>query len=374
VRIETLAVHAGHEIDPATAAVTPPIHLSTTFAREADGGYRAGLVYSRYATPNRTSLESCLAQLEGGAVAAVFASGSAATMTLVQAIGAGAHIVAPDDAYFGTTKLFREIFGPWGLETSVVDMTDIGAVKNALRQNTKLVWVETPSNPLLRVVDIACIAELAHEAGAICAVDNSWGTPVLQRPLELGADIVMHSTTKYLGGHSDVLSGALVAKQDDALTQRIRTVQMSGGAVPSPFECWLALRGIRTLPWRVRAQSANALALARYLSRDPRVEAVHYPGLETHPGHQIARRQMAEFGGMMSIQVGADRAASIAFASRLRIFTQATSLGGTESLIEHRASVEGPGTRAPENLLRVSVGLEHVQDLIDDMTQSLDAL
>jgi len=260
------------------------------------------------------------------------------------------------------------------VETSVVDMTDIGAVKNALRENTKLVWVETPSNPLLRVVDIACIAELAHEAGAICAVDNTWGTPVLQRPLELGADIVMHSTTKYLGGHSDVLSGALVAKQDDELTQRIRAVQMSGGAVPSPFECWLALRGIRTLPWRVRAQSGNALALARYLSRDSRVERVHYPGLETHPGHQIARRQMAEFGGMMSIQVGADRAASIAFAGRLRIFTQATSLGGTESLIEHRASVEGPGTRAPENLLRVSVGLEHVQDLIDDMAQSLDAL
>jgi len=374
VRIETLAVHAGHETDPATAAVTPPIHLSTTFAREADGGYRAGLVYSRYANPNRTSLEQCLAQLEGGAAAAAFASGSAATMTLVQAIGPGAHIVAPDDAYFGTTKLFRDIFGPWGVETSVVDMTDIGAVKNALRENTKLVWVETPSNPLLRVVDIACIAELAHEAGAICAVDNTWGTPVLQRPLELGADIVMHSTTKYLGGHSDVLSGALVAKQDDELTQRIHAVQMSGGAVPSPFECWLALRGIRTLPWRVRAQSGNALALARYLSRDSRVERVHYPGLETHPGHQIARRQMAEFGGMMSIQVGADRAASIAFAGRLRIFTQATSLGGTESLIEHRASVEGPGTRAPENLLRVSVGLEHVQDLIDDMTQSLDAL
>jgi cystathionine gamma-synthase len=374
VRIETLAVHAGHEIDPATAAVTPPINLSTTFAREADGGYRAGLVYSRYANPNRTSLENCLAQLEGGAAAAAFASGSAATMTLVQAIGPGAHIVAPDDAYFGTTKLFRDIFGPWGLETSVVDMTDVGAVKNALRENTKLVWVETPSNPLLRVVDIACIAELAHEAGAICGVDNTWGTPVLQRPLELGADVVMHSTTKYLGGHSDVLGGALVAKQDDALTQRIRAVQMSGGAVPSPFECWLVLRGIRTLPWRVRAQSANALALARYLSRDPRVERVHYPGLETHPGHLIARRQMAEFGGMMSIQVGSDRAASIAFASRLRIFTQATSLGGTESLIEHRASVEGPGTRAPENLLRVSVGLEHVQDLIDDMTQSLDAL
>ncbi len=374
MRIETLAVHAGHDIDPATGAVTPPIHLSTTFAREADGGYRAGLVYSRYATPNRTSLEQCLAALEGGAAAAVFASGSAATMTLVQALGPGIHIVAPDDAYFGTTKLFRDIFGPWGVETTVVDMTNPATVKDALRENTKLVWVETPSNPLIRVADIACIAELAHTVGATCAVDNTWGTPVLQRPLALGADFVMHATTKYLGGHSDVLGGALVAKADDALFQRVRTVQTSGGAVPSPFECWLTLRGIRTLPCRVHAQSASALALAQHLARDPRVEAVHYPGLATHPAHEVARRQMSEFGAMMSIQVGADRAQSMAFASRLRVFTQATSLGGTESLIEHRASVEGPGSRAPENLLRVSVGLEHVQDLIDDMIQSLDVM
>ena len=371
MRIETLAVHAGHDIDPATGAVTPPIHLSTTFVREADGSYRAGLVYSRYANPNRSALEHCLAALEGGAAAAVFASGSAATMTLVQAIGPGTHIVAPDDAYFGTTKLFRDVFGPWGVETTTVDMMDLDAVKRALRETTKLVWVETPSNPLIRVVDIACIAELAHSVGATCAVDNTWATPVLQRPLALGADIAMHATTKYLGGHSDVLGGALVAKIDDALFQRVRAIQMSGGAVPSPFECWLTLRGVRTLPWRVRAQSANALALARHLANHPLVHAVHYPGLETHAGHQVARRQMSEFGAMLSIQVGADRAASIAFASRLRVFTQATSLGGTESLIEHRASVEGPATRAPENLLRVSVGLENVDDLIEDVEQAL---
>jgi cystathionine gamma-synthase len=371
VRIETLAVHAGHDIDPATGAVTPPINLSTTFVREADGGYRAGLVYSRYANPNRTALEQCLAALEGGAQAAVFASGSAATMTLVQAVGPGIHIVAPDDAYFGTTKLFRDIFAPWGVETSLVDMTDPDAVQAALRKNTRLVWVETPSNPLIRVVDIARMVELAHSAGAICAVDNTWATPVLQRPLDLGADIVMHATTKYLGGHSDVLGGALVAKVDNDLFQRVRTVQMSGGAVPSPFECWLTLRGVRTLPWRVRAQSANALALAKFLEKHPRVHAVHYPGLDSHSAHAIACRQMMEFGGMMAIQVGADRAESMAFASRLRVFTQATSLGGTESLIEHRASVEGPATRAPENLLRISVGLEHVQDLIEDMEQAL---
>src|SRR6185369_14978768 len=262
------------------------------------------------------------------------------------------------------------IFGPWGVETSVVDMTDIGAVKNALRENTKLVWVETPSNPLLRVVDIACIAELAHEAGAICAVDNTWGTPVLQRPLELGADIAMHSTTKYLGGHSDVLSGALVVREDRDLFQRLNTVQIVGGAVPSPFECWLAMRGIRTMPLRVRAQTASAGELAKFLAEHPCVERVHYPGLSSHAGHAVAARQMSGFGGMLSVQAGKNREQSLAVASRLKIFTQATSLGGTESLVEHRASVEGPETRAPENLLRVSVGLEHIDDLKDDFDQA----
>jgi cystathionine gamma-synthase len=371
MRIETLAVHAGHEVDPATGAVTPPIHLSTTFAREPDGSYRAGLVYSRSATPNRTALEECLARLEGGGAAAVFASGSAATMTLTQALGPRSHIVAPNDAYYGTSKLFREVFAPWGVETTSVDMTDLDAVQGALRDTTRLVWVETPSNPLLRVVDIACIAGMAHASGAICAVDNTWATPVLQRPLELGADVVMHATTKYLGGHSDVLGGALITKAADALFERIRLIQTTGGAVPSPFECWLTLRGIRTLPCRVRAQTSNARILAEHLARHPRVEAVHYPGLASHAGHELARRQMSDFGAMLSIQVGADQASSMAVASRLRIFTSATSLGGTESLIEHRASVEGPGSRAPANLLRISVGLEHVDDLIEDFEQAL---
>lgn len=371
MRIETIAVHAGHQVDASTGAVTPPIHLSTTFAREPDGSYRAGYVYSRYSNPNRVALEQCLAQLEGGAAAATFASGSAATMTLVQALGPGTHIVAPDDAYFGTTKLMREIFGPWGVETTLVDMTNLDAVRSAIRDKTKLVWIETPSNPLLRVVDIAAISAIAREGGARCAVDNTWGTPVLQRPLELGADIAMHATTKYLAGHSDVLGGALVARHDDEFFQRIRSVQLSGGAVPSPFECWLTLRGVRTLPWRVRAQTANARRVAEYLEKHPRVEAVHYPGLSAHAGHDIARRQMSDFGAMMSVQVGADREESIGIAGRLRIFTQATSLGGTESLIEHRASVEGPGTRAPENLLRVSIGLENVDDLLEDLEQAL---
>lgn len=373
MHIETLAVHAGHEIDPATGAVTPPINLSTTFQREADGSYRAGFLYSRYANPNRTALEHCLAELEGGAVAAMFASGSAATMTLIQTLAAGSHLILPDDAYFGTIKLARDVFGPWGLEMSLVDMTDLAAVERAMRPNTKLVWVETPSNPLLRVSDIAAIAAIARTGGAICAVDNTWGTPVLQRPLELGADVSMHATTKYLGGHSDVLGGALIFKNEGELSQRVLAIQSSGGAVPSPFECWLTMRGIRTLPLRVNAQSANAATLAKFLDGHARVECVHYPGLASHSGHAIARKQMSSFGGMLSVQAGANREESMAIASRLTLFTQATSLGGTESLVEHRASVEGPGTRAPENLLRVSVGLEHVDDLIADFEQALAA-
>ncbi len=371
MRIETLAVHAGHDVDPSTAAVTPPIHLSTTFAREADGSYRAGFLYSRYTNPNRAALERCLAELEGGAAAAAFASGSAATMTLLQAVGPGSHVIIPDDAYFGTIKLARDVLGPWGLELSIVDMTNLQRVRDAMRPNTRLLWVETPSNPLLRVVDIAAVSAIAHECGALCAVDNTWGTPVLQRPLDLGADVAMHATTKYLGGHSDVLGGILVFRESGDLHRKISSIQMAGGAVPSPFECWLTLRGIRTLPIRVHAQSASAASLAAFLEQHPCVEAVHYPGLASHPAHAIAAKQMSEFGGMLSVQAGKDRAQSLAIAGRLRLFTQATSLGGTESLVEHRASVEGPGTRAPENLLRVSVGLEHVDDLKADFDQAL---
>jgi cystathionine gamma-synthase len=280
-------------------------------------------------------------------------------------------VIIPDDAYFGTIKLARDVFGPWGLEVSLVDMTDPQNVEGAMRRDTKLVWIETPSNPLLRVVDIEAVAAIARRGHALCAVDNTWGTPVLQRPLELGADIAMHSTTKYLGGHSDVLSGALVVREDRDLYQRINTVQMVGGAVPSPFECWLAMRGIRTMPLRVRAQSASAGELAKFLAEHPCVERVHYPGLSSHAGHTVAARQMRGFGGMLSVQAGKNREQSLAVASRLKLFTQATSLGGTESLIEHRASVEGPETRAPENLLRVSVGLEHIDDLKEDFDQAL---
>jgi cystathionine gamma-synthase len=371
MRFETIAVHAGHDVDAATGAVTPAIHLSTTFLREADGSYRAGYLYSRYANPNRTALEQCLAALEGGAAASTFSSGSAATMTLIQALGPKTHVIAPDDAYFGTIKLVRDVFGPWGVELTVVDMTNLDAVAAAVRPNTKLIWVETPSNPLIRVSDIAAIARVAHDAGALSADDKTSPTPHLQRPLDHGADNSMHATTKYLGGHTDVLGGALIFKENSELFQKVSSIQMSGGAVPSPFECWLTMRGIRTLSVRVNAQSANALALAEFLENHPKVEAVHYPGLESHSAHAVACRQMRGFGGMLAVQAGRDRTESIAIASSLALFTQATSLGGPESLIEHRAWVEGPATRAPENLLRVSVGLEHVEDLKEDFEKAL---
>jgi len=372
MRLETIAVHAGHVPDVTTGAVTPPIHLSTTFERDPDLSYRGGHLYARYSNPNRLSLEACLAQLEGGGAAACFASGSSATMAVLQSLDPDSHIVLPEDAYYGTIKLTRDIFGGWGLRFSCVDMTDLASVERALTDRTRVLWAESPSNPLVRVVDIAAVGRLAKQAGAWLVVDNTWATPVLQRPLELGADIVMHSTTKYLGGHSDVLGGALIARDENhPLFAKARAVQQYGGAVPSPFECWLTMRGIRTLPWRVRAQTDNACRITDFLARHPRVEAVHYPGLSSHPAYELARRQMSAPGAMLAVQVRGGRDAAIEFTNRLRVFTRATSLGGTESLIEHRQSVEGPETRAPENLLRVSIGLEHPDDLIEDLEQAL---
>jgi cystathionine gamma-synthase len=371
MRIETLAVRAGHAVDPSTGAVTPPIHLSTTFERERDGGYRQGHVYARTSNPTRQSLETALAALEGGSAAIAFSSGLAATHAVFQALAPGDHVLVPEDAYYGTLRLVREVFAPWGLKADACDMSDLAAVERLLRPETRIVWVETPSNPLLRIVDIAALAGLAHTVGARCVVDNTWSTPLLQRPFELGADVVMHSTTKYLGGHSDLIGGALVARADDDYTARLRMLQGLGGAVPSPFDCWLLMRGIRSLPWRMRGHCANAAAVARFLSEHPAIEAVHYPGLPSHPGHDIAARQMSDFGGMLSIQVRAGEQAALDLTNRLELFTRATSLGGPESLIEHRASVEGPESRTPKGLLRLSIGLEHPDDLIEDLDQAL---
>lgn len=371
MRIETIAVHAGHEVDPATGALAPPIHLSTTFERDADGAYSRGYVYSRSGNPNREALERSVCALEGGAAGAAFSSGSAATMAVFQSLAPGDHVIAPSDVYHGTARLLREIFAPWGLRTTFVDTTDPTAVERALEPTTRLVWVETPSNPMLKVTDIARVADIAHAATAICACDNTLATPVLQRPFDLGADLIVHASTKYLGGHHDVLGGLVIARTHDQVFDAIRRIQGSGGAVPSPFECWLVLRGLQTLPCRVRTQSETAGTVARFLSLHPAVETVLYPGLKGHPGHATAARQMALFGAILSFQVTGGRDRAFAVAAKVRLFTRATSLGGTESLIEHRASVEGPETRTPDNLLRISVGLENAEDLVEDLAQAL---
>lgn len=371
MRIETLAVHAGDTADSSTGAVIPPIHLSTTFERAADGSYPHSYVYTRTNNPNRAALEQCLCTLEGGAAAVAFASGSAATMSVFQALAPADHIIAPQDVYHGTKHLLRDFFVTWGLEVSFVDMTDLWQVQQAVRSNTKLIWVETPSNPMLKIADIALISEIAHQAGAICACDNTWATPILQRPFACGADLIVHATTKYLSGHSDVLGGVAIAKVDDEFYRKIRQIQITGGAVPSPFDCWLLLRGIKTLPYRMRAHSENASKVATFLKSHEQVETVYYPGLKQHPGHEIALKQMNLFGGMVAFQVKGNRDRAIEVAAKVKLFTRATSLGGIESLIEHRASIEGRETPTPNNLLRMSVGLEHANDLIEDLAQAL---
>jgi cystathionine gamma-synthase len=370
MKIETLAVHAGHAIDPATGAVSAPIHLSTTFERDIEGTYSRGFMYTRNNNPNREALEHGVSALEDGEAAAAFGSGMAAAMALFQALAPGDHVLAHVDAYYGTTRLLREMFLRWGLEGDFIDMSGLDQVKSALRPQTKLAWAETPSNPLLKIVDLAAVAEIVHGANALCVCDNTWA-PVLQRPFELGSDLILHSTTKYFGGHCDVAGGIVIAKKDSEFFQRIRAIQYSGGAVPSPFDCWLILRGMRTLPWRMRAHSENAIKIAEFLTRHRKVACVHYPGLGSHPGHEIARRQMSMFGGMLSFEIKDGRDAAMSVAAKTKIFIRATSLGGVESLIEHRASIEGTGTTSPEGLLRLSIGLENADDLIEDLDQAL---
>jgi cystathionine gamma-synthase len=373
MKIETRAVHAGRHIDPATGAVTMPIHLSTTFERSPSGEYPLGFSYSRENNPNRQALEVCLADLEGGTQALAFSSGLAVAAALVQGLEPGDHILAPDDVYWGLRKVIGEVFGKFPIETTYVDMTDLDAVSAGIRPSTRLIWVETPSNPLMKITDLAAVAGLARAASpqVLTVCDGTFATPVLQRPLDCGFDMVAHSTTKYIGGHSDVIGGALITRHENYLFERARKSQRYGGSVPSPFDCWLTLRGLDTFPYRVRAQSQNAMQVARWLQAHPAVEQVHYPGLEEHPGHAIAARQMTAFGGMLSFQVRGEREKAMAVAAGCRLFIRATSLGGAHSLIEHRASVEGPASRTPQNLLRLSIGLEHPDDLVEDLDQAL---
>ena len=372
MEIETRAIRGGHSVDPATGAVSSPIHLSTTFERAPDGSYPQGYIYSRTDNPNRAALEECLRDMEGGESAAAFSSGMAGITAVFQALSAGDHVVAPRDVYHGTARVLRGVMSRWNLDATFVDMTDLDLLRKAMRPSTRMVFVETPSNPLLKITDIAAVAQIAHEQGALCVCDNTWATPVLQRPLDLGADIVAHSSTKYLGGHGDVTGGVVVAAQSDGLFPNVRQVQQDAGSVPSPFDCWLLLRSIRTLPYRMRAHCENAAKVAAFLASHPKVLEVFYPGLPGHPGHEVARSQMAMFGGMLSVRISGGRDGAFGVASRTRLLTRATSLGSCESLIEHRASIEGSASETPDDLLRVSVGLENADDLVADLEQALE--
>lgn len=372
MRFETLAVHAGHEPDPETGSVATPLYLSTTFARNPEGAPLGGHTYVRESNPNQSRLEEALAPLEGGEAALVFASGMAAGIALFQALPPGSHILLPDDAYYGFRAAAQEFFPNWGLRADLVDMTDLGTVAAAVRPETRLVWIETPSNPLLKVVDVAGVARIAREAGALSVLDNTFATPALQRPLALGIDVAHHSTTKYLGGHSDVQGGALIFAQRGELSEKVEHMRHILGPVLAPFNAWLTLRGLSTLPCRMTWQSATALAVARFLADSPAVARVHYPGLPSHPGHEIAARQMSAFGAMISLQTAGGREAALRTVARARLFTRATSLGGVESLLEHRASSEGAASRTSQDLIRLSIGLEHPDDLIADLEQALE--
>jgi cystathionine gamma-synthase len=371
MRFETLAVHAGRRVDTATGSVSPPLHLSTTFERDPQGRPFGGHTYIRESNPMQAQLEEALAALEGGEAALAFASGMAAGISVFQTLPPGSHVLLPDDAYYGYRLAAREFLVNWGIASSECPMDDLSAVRAALRSETRLVFIETPSNPLMKIVDLAAVIGLAREKGVTTLVDNTFATPVLQRPLDLGADISLHATTKYFGGHSDVQGGALVFRKKEALVEKVAHVRHILGAVASPFNSWLILRGVRSLPCRVAAQSAHALAVAQALERHPAVAAVHYPGLPSHPGHAIARKQMSAFGGMLSFRVKGGQEAALRTVAKAKLFVRATSLGGVESLIEHRASSEGPASTTPQDLIRLSIGLEHPDDLIADLTQAL---
>ena len=372
---ETLAIHAGQDPDPTTGAVVVPIYQTSTYA-QSEVGVHQGYEYSRSGNPTRTALETCLAALEGGRTGLAFASGLAAEDCLLRTMtGPGGHVVVPDDAYGGTYRLFAQVLQRWGVAHTPVALGDLDAVRAAIRPETSLIWCETPTNPLLGVADIAALAQLAHDAGARLAVDNTFASPYLQRPLALGADVVVHSTTKYLGGHSDVVGGALVTAEA-ALGEELAFHQNAMGGVPGAFDSWLVLRGAKTLGVRMDRHCANAGRVVELLLAHPGVATVLYPGLPDHPGHDIATKQMSQYGGMVSFRLAAGEAAALEVCRRTRVFTLGESLGGVESLIEHpgrmtHASVAGSQLEVPADLVRLSVGIETVEDLLADLTQAL---
>ncbi|MCW2910423.1 MAG: Cystathionine gamma-synthase [Actinomycetia bacterium] len=377
---ETLAIHAGQEPDPRTGAVVPPIYQVSTYKQDGVGGLRDGYEYSRSANPTRHALEECLAALEGGSRALAFASGLAAEDCLLRAVCApGDHVVIPDDAYGGTFRLMARVFAEWGVSYRPVPISDVAAVRDALAERpARVLWAETPTNPLLSVADIGALADIAHQAGALLVVDNTFASPYLQQPLALGADAVVHSTTKYLGGHSDVVGGAVVVA-DQALGERLAFLQNATGAVAGPFDAWLTLRGVKTLAVRMDQHSRNAARVADMLTRHPAVLEVRYPGLPGHPGHEVAAKQMRDFGGMVSFRVRGGEEAAVAACGRTRLFTLGESLGGVESLVEHparmtHASAAGSPLEVPDDLIRLSVGIETGEDLLEDLRQALAGL
>lgn len=373
---ETLAIHAGQEADTATGAVTVPIYATSTYKQDGVGGLRGGYDYSRSANPTRTALEECLAAVEGGRHGLAFASGLAAEDTLLRTVcRPGDHMLVPDDAYGGSYRLFTKVFERWGVECTPVSLHDPDSVRAEIRENTRLIWCETPTNPLLGISDIAALADIAHNSDAMLVVDNTFATPYLQQPLALGADVVVHSTTKYMGGHSDVVGGALITG-DAELAERLTFHQNAMGAVPGPFDAWLVLRGIKTLAVRMDRHCANAERVVAMLQGHPRVTQVFYPGLADHPGHETAVKQMRGFGGMVSFRVSGGEPEALDVCAKTEIFTLAESLGGIESLIEHpgrmtHSSVAGSRLEVPADLVRLSVGIESVDDLLADLTQAL---
>lgn len=375
MEFSTRIIHEDN-IKDGSGAVMSPIILSTTFERGEDGiSYPGGYFYSRYDNPNRHALENKLAKMENGAACVSFASGLAAATNVFQSLKSGDHIIIPDDTYFSIRSILDQMFGAFGISYTLVDMTDHAGVEKAIQSNTVLIWMETPSNPSLKITDIEAIVSIAKRHNCFTVADNTWATPFYTRPTDLGVDITLHSTTKYLGGHSDILGGALIFKETNERYERIRAFQKLGGAVPSPYDCWLLCRSLTTFVARMPIHSNNAMQLASYLEAHPKIERVLYPGLTSHPQHTVAAKQMQNgFGGMLSILVKGDRSTALKLANELQLFTHATSLGGVESLIEHRKSIEGDASPTADNLLRISVGIEDIKDLVEDFKQALDKI
>jgi len=372
MKFETRAIHVGLGIGNPSSSVVPPISPSNIFEIDAEGRNQNDLHYTRLGNPNRLQFEAVIASLENGAAAAAFSSGIAAATAVLQSLDPGDHIIVPEDVYAGNRKMVKNIMNRWGLESSFVDMTSLNEIESHIKKSTKVIWIETPSNPLMRITDIAAVVGLAKSKNIKTVVDNTWPTPVNQLPLEMGADLSLHSTSKYFGGHSDILGGAVVAAEEDEFFERIRLIQKMAGAVPSPQDCWMLSRSTRTLAYRMRGHNEHARIVAHFLANHNKVEQVFYPGLESHPGHGIARKQMKDFGGMISFLAGKSAEEAVQIVGRSKLIKRATSLGGVESTWEHRQSSEGEGSVSPDTMIRMSVGLEHPDDIIEDLERSLN--